>query len=262
MSDLIFAEKARLEELFRMQSGYVLKFSDRQFQEFIEEITGRDIRDGRYGETGISKANRLRNFWKLESNQIVGELITALIDWAPREPNTWEQRQLFASCVAIAERLLQSGPTEILDGISPPGENEDFEPYLSALRDALEKEKPSEALDRLHAFFLKVIRSYAERHGVDFGGDKPLHSVFGEYVAALHENRYIESETTTRLLRASRKFMEPFNDIRNKESLAHPNPIMNHDEGLFVFTQICGVLRFIRSVEVKAAKVRNPGGDD
>lgn len=262
MSDLVFAEKQRLEELFGMRSGYVLGFSDRTFNDLVEEVTGRSILDARYAENGTSKANRLRTFWKLEPNQIVGKLIAALIDWTPTDPNTWERRQLFASCVAVAERLLQSGPTEILDGISPPGENEDFEPYLSAIRDALEKEKPSDALDRLHAFSLKLIRSYAERHGVDIGGDKPIHSAFGEYVGALRENGFIASESTARLLRASGKLMEPFNDIRNKESLAHPNPIMNHDEGLFVFNQICGVLRFISSVEEKAAKVRNPGGDD
>lgn len=261
MSDLVFAEKQKLEDLFRMRSGYVLDFVDRTFNELVEEVTGRRILDDRYAENGTSKANRLRTFWKLEPNHVVGKLVAALIEWAPRDPDTWERGQLFSSCSAIADRLLQRRPSAILDGVVP-GYNEEFEPYLSALHDALEKEKPSEALDRLHSFALMVIRSYAESHGIDVSGDKPIHSVFGEYAAALRKNGFIASERTARLLRASGKLMEPFNDIRNKESLAHPNPVMNHDEGLFVFNQICGVLRFIRAVEEKASKMRNPGGDE
>ena len=46
MSDLSFTEKARLEKLFGMSSGYVLDFSNRTFQEFVADSVQRDIYPG------------------------------------------------------------------------------------------------------------------------------------------------------------------------------------------------------------------------
>ena len=51
-----------------MGSGYVLNFSNRTFEEFIIDITGRSIYDGRYDYGSGSKANRLRGFWAAEAN--------------------------------------------------------------------------------------------------------------------------------------------------------------------------------------------------
>jgi hypothetical protein len=43
MSDLTSIEKAKLEKLLEMESGYVLDFSNRTFQEFILESVKLDI---------------------------------------------------------------------------------------------------------------------------------------------------------------------------------------------------------------------------
>src|SRR5713226_4455897 len=63
MSDLTAFERLKLERLFRMESGYVLNFSNRTFFAFVLEATGRDIDEFQYG--GGSKANRLRAFWRI-----------------------------------------------------------------------------------------------------------------------------------------------------------------------------------------------------
>jgi hypothetical protein len=68
MSDLSFSEKRKLEELFEMGTGYVCDFTNRTFREFIIDSIDLDIDESKYNyETG-SKANRLRAFWKEESN--------------------------------------------------------------------------------------------------------------------------------------------------------------------------------------------------
>ena len=64
--------------------------------------------------------------------------------------------------------------------------------YASALHgasrrvrhDSIEKNEPEAGLDRLHTFVMKLIRTLAEKRGVAIDRDKPLHSVFGEYVKA------------------------------------------------------------------------------
>ena len=60
-----------------------------------------------------------------------------------------------------------------------------------------------------------------EPHGIAITRDKPLHSVFGEYVKALRDGSYLESAMTERILKSSISVLEAFNDVRNNKSLAH-----------------------------------------
>ncbi len=62
MADLNYIEKSNFEDFFEMKSGYVLDFSDRTFQEFVGDATGKDILDSKYNFQSGSKANRLRAF--------------------------------------------------------------------------------------------------------------------------------------------------------------------------------------------------------
>jgi hypothetical protein len=57
MADLTAQEKRAFERVFGMGSGYVLNFSNRTFEEFILDTTGRDI----YNEEG-SSGNRVGEF--------------------------------------------------------------------------------------------------------------------------------------------------------------------------------------------------------
>lgn len=59
MSDLSNVEKRSLERLFDMGSGYVLDFSNRTFEEFVFDSSGKGIYDTKYDSGSGSKANRL-----------------------------------------------------------------------------------------------------------------------------------------------------------------------------------------------------------
>src|SRR5216683_49956 len=106
MSDLTFVEKKKFEQFLGMASGYVLDFSNRTFQEFIMESTGRDIYDPRYEYGSGSKANRLRAFWQKEDNKLVGKLMKEMLDISDDTGPTKEV------CRLIVARLLgQASPT-------------------------------------------------------------------------------------------------------------------------------------------------------
>jgi hypothetical protein len=79
--------------------------------------------------------------------------------------------------------------------------------------------------------------------------DKPLHSVFGEYVRTLREGGHLESAMTERILKSSISVLEAFNDVRNNRSLAHDNPILNYEESLLIFNHVAASIRFMRSLE-------------
>ncbi|MBS0167073.1 MAG: abortive infection family protein [Nitrospira sp.] len=107
MSSLTYKEKTNLEKLFDMGGGYVSNFSDSTIARFFSDTVDVDIHAEKYQSIGTSKAKKLREFWRLESDHLVGKAIAALIDhveeaYSLRE----EQKKLLEPCKAIANRLL------------------------------------------------------------------------------------------------------------------------------------------------------------
>lgn len=250
MADLSAVERRHLEHLFGMASGYVLTFTNRTFADFILHTVGRDIYDTRYDHGGShSKANRLRGFWTHESNHVVGRLLTSLIDLAVSEAMTPPNPSVVDQCRAVAQRLVQGGPVMEMDALAIPTDDRDFEVVAKAVREAIEKNQPEVGLDRLHTFVVKYVRSLCERRGIAAGRDKPLHSIFGEYVRALGQAGHLEAEMTGRILKSSISILEAFNHVRNNQSLAHDNKLLGYDEALLIFNHIAGVIRFLRSLE-------------
>ena len=117
MSNLTLIEKRRLEKLFEMGSGCVLDFSNRTFQEFVVDSTGRNILDPAYDYASCSKANRLRAFWSKEPNHVVAKLTSDLLDKLGEHRS--QSSVLYAECRRIAERLLQDASVSDIDAIAP-----------------------------------------------------------------------------------------------------------------------------------------------
>lgn len=81
MSSLQFHEKIVLEKLFDRE-GYVLNFSDQTYAEFFREH-GINIDLPKYhAVNGSSKMKRLRAFWEIEPDAVVGKVLVALIKYA------------------------------------------------------------------------------------------------------------------------------------------------------------------------------------
>jgi hypothetical protein len=54
---------------------------------------------------------------------------------------------------------------------------------------------------------------------------------------------------TERILKSSISTMEAFNHVRNNQSLAHDNPVLNYDESLLIYNHVCASVRFLESLE-------------
>ena len=113
MSSLNMREKRVLEDFLGMGGGYVLNFSDRTFGEFVHEAVDIEIHTDEYSIHGSSKAKKLRAFWEVESDYLVGRLLNALIDYAQdtARETTEEAKNLAERSRAIASRLLAGGPS-------------------------------------------------------------------------------------------------------------------------------------------------------
>lgn len=117
MSRLTGREKARLEKLFDMGGGYVLHFSDSTMATFFYDVVDIDIHDEKYCRSGRSKAKKLREFWRLEDDYVVGKITKAMIEEAEEKLFAYpsfasnlsveeEKKKLTEDCKAIAARLL------------------------------------------------------------------------------------------------------------------------------------------------------------
>lgn len=91
-----------------MGGGYVLDFSNESFQQFMKEVTGRDIYSAKYEQSSGSKAKRLRAFWALENDATVGGLLEKMVDYEVATSSDFsEQREaLRQQCRSISSRLL------------------------------------------------------------------------------------------------------------------------------------------------------------
>jgi len=160
------ADRQIFEKHFGMASGYVLNFSDRTFGEFVFEAVGREIHDVKYTTGGTSKANKLRTFWKIESDSMVGKLILALVDYdaALSPTQDAEAKARAEKCRHIATRLLTGGPS------------------LSALKEhakATQSLVSVETLPALRSRFLQISNLPPQQRG--YALEKFLYDLFDAY---------------------------------------------------------------------------------
>jgi len=252
MSDLTNTEKRSLERMLGMGSGYVLDFSNRTFDEFIMDSVGKSIYDSKYDYGSGSKANRLRGFWAVESNHIVGRLLEDLITYAA-EVYSPPDAVLLENGGRIAHRLSQSAPVPEIGAIAPNTTERDFATLAKSVREAIEKDEPETGLDRLHTFVVRYMKVLCETHGIATDRDKPLHSMVGEYVKCLRQENRVESEMTERILKSTISTLEAFNRVRNDHSFAHDNPILNYEESLLIYNHVTSSIRFIDAIEREKA---------
>jgi hypothetical protein len=255
MSNLTNQEKRKFEQLLNMGGGYVLDFSNRTFQEFVIDSTGRDPYDTPYYH-GNSKANRLRGFWLEEPNGVVGRLVGDMLDYGVENALFTGRDALVDACRRVVARLSQDSPVSEADALAAISNERDFDTIAKAVQEAIAKNEPEAALDRLHTFVVKYVRRLCTQHGLAVTRDKPLHSLFGEYVKRLRDGGHIQSAMGERILKSSISLLEAFNDVRNNQSLAHDNPILRYGEALLIFNHVASSVRYLRSVESRVQRQR------
>ncbi len=262
MANLSFSEKKRLETFLDMSGGYVLTFSNNSLQRFVHDAIGIDIYNAKYDNGGTtSKANRIRGVWEKESDYQIGLLIEAFTKYWTEficgDAISDEQFNSLKFCEAIAHKLKSESLGAQIQVIQATTDDINFHKLAKQVREAIERNEPETALDRLHTYVVRFIRELCDKHGITYDKDKPLHSFYGEYIKHLKKIDLIKSTMTERILKSSISTLEAFNDVRNNQSFAHDNSILNYDESLLIFKNISSIVEFINSIEeppVKTAK--------
>jgi hypothetical protein len=256
MANLKSSEKQKLESYLEMKTGYVCDFSNNTFAEFVFENTGVPIYSGKYSG---SKASRLRAFWDQESNHLVAKLLGEMIEyWKIQKAISLVGYQVFnpvlyEECRKIVTRLQSEGAVENMDALTANANDNDSVLLVQSIKASIDHNQPEQALDRLHTFVVKYLRQLCTRHAIPFDQDTPLHSLFGLYVKYLQKHKMVESEMSERILKSSISVLDAFNAVRNNQSLAHANPLLNRDESILICSDIFSLIKFVKSIEDKLA---------
>lgn len=254
-------EKRKLERALEMGGGYVLDFSNRTFDEFFNEVLGIEIYDSTYEYGSGSKANRMRAFWDVDSNQSVARVLEALLeDW--EEYAGYNAKPPSNEISKIILRLRNSDSVPDISAIRPNAEEKGFETLAKAVREAIEKNEPETGLDRLHTFLVKYFRNLVLSYGETTNKDTPLHSLLGKYIKLIKAKGLIDSEITERILKSSISVLEALSKIRNDHSFAHDNSVLNYSESLLIFNHVCSSVRFIETLEKQKPKKPDTAFDD
>lgn len=243
-----------LDDALDMHSGYVLNFSDRTLREFFDDEFQINIYDEKYAFNGTSKAKHLRAFVKVEDEYIVSRVLRRL--WEHRE--TVPQYQQAENLKSVKERFFAlltridgAGSVPRTDTIERFTRDETLDEIVAAIERDIGANKPVAALDRLHTYCLKKFAHLLDQRKIAWERDEPLQSRVGKYVKALHEERELR-EMTRQIIKNSIGVFDKFNHVRNNQSLAHDNEILDQSEARYIYDSVTAFLRFVKSIEAVA----------
>lgn len=250
MSDLSTVEMRYLERLLVSSPGYILDFSNPSFRDFIIDSVQIDIYAGdKYEMQGTSKANRLRCFCDIETGQTVGVLLGDLIRHHKEISADFADKKLLENCERIVERLLRSSPIGSVERLDDLVSGADATKVLNSVKDAINRNEPEMAIDRLHAFYQAFARERCATRGIGYDRLEPLHGVVGKFVKLLKAEGKVESSMAVTILKESGKVLDDFSNARNNHSPAHPNPLLSNAEATMILHWVRASIEFLQSFD-------------
>ena len=251
MSSFKYADRLKFEKLFGMGSGYVLWFSNRTFRDFFVSTVKIDIYDGSWGEQPLSKANLLRSFWEKADDIQIAKVNRELLKiWVDNTNDKSDSDQsLYDECVLINNKLSGISPVKNIDALRSSDADESLDAIIEDIKHNIESNKPELTLDRLYYYLVNYGRKLCIKHGIDYKDNDTLNSIFGLYNKWLHDNELLESKISNKIIGSVVKLFEDYNYVRNNQSAAHTNPLLNKIESLFIVDTICSIVEFINKIE-------------
>lgn len=235
-----------------MTSGYVLNFSDATFNDFVRQKFGIDATAPTYTVDGVSKAKRLRRLLLSLVPGAQAEMLRTF--WMERQRQTTNgmhsdlEPKVEHDFLDMIARLEGSDQKIDLDIVEAFTDDTTLAELIVAIQRDIQANAPHAALDRLHTYAMKKFADLLARDGVSVGHNDALHSRVGRYVNSLRQTGQI-GDFSSQIAKSATQIFEQFNHIRNKQSLAHDNPMLSLAEGKYVFETVLSLLRFIKTLD-------------
>lgn len=267
MGVLSFGEKQTIYRLFDISDGYIFKFlSDRgeynknKTHDLILDSCGIDIyKDRDY--SNLSQQKCVEKIWNKSNPQVVANLLAGLSDYFrfAMGSDYWSEEDIddFHQVQTIITRLRSTNMFSL-----PAQESADLKLIFSDIEANINADKPELVIDRLHTFASEYIRKICQKHGISISDDKgdnySLDSLVGRLKRWYEKENYFESEFCTVAIKNTINIFAKYNDLRNKKSAAHPNPLLKKAEAEYAVKIIADTLMFIDRIEESKQKESPP----
>ena len=236
------------EKLFEMESGYVLDFSRDGLKNFIRDSVNLDVFTvdylnyvkRRFGTDSMS--NVLKYFWETEDFNKTLKLISDLVDYY--ESEYYGEENKVAEAKIILNRYYDS--VKVKDDFSDEKRIIDL---INEINHIINERQPVFALDKLHTLTHSIFRQICDSHNISYTKHEGIDSIFKKYVQFLEKNNFIESKMSKTIFRNIGTLLSQFNEIRNNNTYAQDNPILNQFESEFIYKQVVNILYFIDHID-------------
>jgi hypothetical protein len=251
MVKLKYSEMGIIDDALDMKSGYVLNFSDNTMARFFDDEFGVTIYQEKYNFNGASKAKHVRAFIEVEDEFTVCRVLRRM--WEHRESMPHYQKAENADSVKsryfeLLSKIEGGGAIPRTDVIERFTRDETLDELVASIERDIGANKPVAALDRLHTYCMKKFGHLLDARGLAWDRAEPLHSRVGKYVKALAQQRDLR-EVTAQIVKNAIGVFDKFNHVRNNQSLAHDNELLDAAEARFIYDSITAFLRFVKAVE-------------
>lgn len=146
------------EDVFAMDGGYVLDFTNRTFAEFLKSEVGINIDDQRYCLEGTSKGKRLRALLQVDQEPVVARALRALWEYREAVNGTSDRRDEKA-------RQQEARFFQIVDAMDGKGAPVRQEPRAAAPGLVT---PPAKAIAELYAGWVRLMALKAQERGFAF----------------------------------------------------------------------------------------------
>ncbi|MEO0460578.1 MAG: abortive infection family protein [Myxococcota bacterium] len=189
MADLKDREMRSIECLLGMDTGYVLKFSNKTFAAWFDDEFSCDIYSDKYEFKGGSKAKRLRAFMELESGHLVSRVLQRLYEVAEEDGDLESTpAKHVPRFQGVVERLRLSNAPVAADALVETATRLDLDTvrrHMTRALDAADSD-PEGALTGASSGLESVLRSIIVELGHDLPKKKDIQSLYGVVRDLLH----------------------------------------------------------------------------
>ncbi len=270
MTKLSINERELLYKFFDISGGYVLLPLYRATcknktwtQKIIFEATNIDIyEDSEYRPLSQQKA--IEKIIDTQSSVEISKMFRGFYDYVMF--NKEEYRKVYNCCVLSFDELadkvdklitkLKSMPTTT--ATLPKLDADGLRSLENDLKQKLANQEFDLAIDRLHTYALYYFEKLCKENNLTPNKDPKNHIMFDDMVTQLQkkfENNDLLNNFDKETIKNSKIMLQKYNEIRNNQSYAHPNKIIENAKAKYVVENIISLMNYLGELSNECQKI-------
>ena len=149
----------------------------------------------------------------------------------------------------IIHRLEGDSGLARTDAIERFAQDETLDELVASIERDIAASKPHVALDRLHTYGMKKFAHLVVARGEQPAPGETLNARAPGDISIRCDARGRSGRSPKKIMKSTVETFELYNSIRNNESLAHDNRLVEANEARFISDSIVNMLRFIKTIE-------------